>query len=144
MWHCHNTVCCVLYLGCFEKLQMDGRGPGCWTKRAGRCDHHQCRGTSNPLQCGPYSWSQVGKRASPLMIPWRRKPSEPVQRRSPCLSGTPFVWSEKGNLYTHTHTYIYIYIYIYIYTHTILPKVLGRPLLMNRFDYFSNFYEYKS
>ncbi len=26
----------------------------------------------------------------------------------------------------------------------ILPKVLGRPLLMNRFDYFSNFYEYKS
>ncbi len=27
---------------------------------------------------------------------------------------------------------------------TILPKVLGRPLLMNRFDYFSNFYEYKS
>ncbi len=27
--------------------------------------------------------------------------------------------------------------------YTILPK-LGRPLLMNRFDYFSNFYEYKS
>ncbi len=25
-----------------------------------------------------------------------------------------------------------------------LPKVFGRPLLMNRFDYFSNFYEYKS
>ncbi len=30
------------------------------------------------------------------------------------------------------------------HTYTILPKVLGRPLLMNRFDYFSNFYEYKS
>ncbi len=28
--------------------------------------------------------------------------------------------------------------------YTLLPKVLGRPLLMNRFDYFSNFYEYKS
>ncbi len=28
--------------------------------------------------------------------------------------------------------------------YTILPKVLGRPLLMNRFDYCSNFYEYKS
>ncbi len=28
--------------------------------------------------------------------------------------------------------------------YTILSKVLGRPLLMNRFDYFSNFYEYKS
>ncbi len=28
-------------------------------------------------------------------------------------------------------------------TYTILPKVLA-PLLMNRFDYFSNFYEYKS
>ncbi len=28
--------------------------------------------------------------------------------------------------------------------YTILPKVLGRPLLMNRFDYFSHFYEYKS
>ncbi len=28
--------------------------------------------------------------------------------------------------------------------YTILPKVLGRPLLMNRLDYFSNFYEYKS
>ncbi len=28
--------------------------------------------------------------------------------------------------------------------YTILPKVLGRPLLMNRFDYFSNLYEYKS
>ncbi len=33
---------------------------------------------------------------------------------------------------------------IYIYIYTILPKVLGRPLLMNRFDYFSYFYEYKS
>ncbi len=33
---------------------------------------------------------------------------------------------------------------IYIYIYSILPKVLGRPLLMNRFDYFSNFYEYKS
>ncbi len=32
----------------------------------------------------------------------------------------------------------------YIYIYTILPKVLGRPLLMNRFDYFSNFHEYKS
>ncbi len=31
-----------------------------------------------------------------------------------------------------------------VITYTILPKVLGRPLLMNRFDYFSNFYEYKS
>ncbi len=29
-------------------------------------------------------------------------------------------------------------------SYTILPKVLGRPLLMSRFDYFSNFYEYKS
>ncbi len=29
------------------------------------------------------------------------------------------------------------------HTYTILPKVLA-PLLMNRFDYFSNFYEYKS
>ncbi len=29
-------------------------------------------------------------------------------------------------------------------TYTILPKVLGRPLLMNRFDYFSHFYEYQS
>ncbi len=28
-------------------------------------------------------------------------------------------------------------------TYTILPKVLA-PLVMNRFDYFSNFYEYKS
>ncbi len=37
-----------------------------------------------------------------------------------------------------------IYIYIYIYIYTILAKVLGRPLLMNRFDYFSNFHEYKS
>ncbi len=45
------------------------------------------------------------------------------------------------------YIYIYIYIYsicIYIYIYTILLKVLGRPLLMNRFDYFSNFYEYKS
>ncbi len=44
---------------------------------------------------------------------------------------------------------IYIYIYIYVYVCvciycTILPKVLGRPLLMKRFDYFSNFHEYKS
>ncbi len=30
------------------------------------------------------------------------------------------------------------------FIYTILPKVLGRPLLMNRFDYFSNFHEYKS
>ncbi len=33
---------------------------------------------------------------------------------------------------------------IYIYKYNILPKVLGCPLLMNRFDYFSNFYENKS
>ncbi len=33
---------------------------------------------------------------------------------------------------------------IYIYIYTILPKVLGHPLPMNRFDYFSNFHEYKS
>ncbi len=31
-----------------------------------------------------------------------------------------------------------------IHIYTILPKVLGCPLLMNRFDYFSNSYEYKS
>ncbi len=41
-----------------------------------------------------------------------------------------------------TKQYIYIYTHIYIYT--ILPKVLGHPLLMNRFDNFSNFHEYKS
>ncbi len=29
-------------------------------------------------------------------------------------------------------------------TYTILPKVLGHLLLMNMFDCFSNFYEYKS
>ncbi len=27
---------------------------------------------------------------------------------------------------------------------SLIAKVLGHPLLMNRFDYFSNFYEYKS
>ncbi len=54
------------------------------------------------------------------------------------------------------HTYIYIYIYIYIYTHThthththttiytLYCQKYWHPLLMNRFDYFSNFYEYKS
>ncbi len=53
--------------------------------------------------------------------------------------------------------YIYIYIYIYmfglasllrttgyIFIYTILPKVLGHPLLMDRFDYLSNFQVYKS
>ncbi len=44
----------------------------------------------------------------------------------------------------NTKYYIVIYIYKICSTYTILPKVLGRPLLMNRFDYFSNFYEYKS
>ncbi len=33
---------------------------------------------------------------------------------------------------------------MYRYIHTILPKLLGNPLLMNRFDYFSDFHEYKS
>ncbi len=33
---------------------------------------------------------------------------------------------------------------MYVNIYTILPKVLGRPLLLNRFDYFSNFYECKS
>ncbi len=56
-------------------------------------------------------------------------------------------------IYTHTHIHIYIiYIVIYIYIYilhryniyTILLKVLGHPLLMNRFDYFSNFHEHKS
>ncbi len=37
-----------------------------------------------------------------------------------------------------------VYISLIYILYTILPKVLGRPLLMNRFDYFSNFYEYKS
>ncbi len=38
-----------------------------------------------------------------------------------------------------------VYVYIYTHTpHTLLLKVLGHPLLMNRFDYFSNFHEYKS
>ncbi len=37
-----------------------------------------------------------------------------------------------------------MYVCVCVYIYTILPKVLGHPLLMNRFDYFSNFYEYKS
>ncbi len=32
---------------------------------------------------------------------------------------------------------------LHIYIHYI-AKSIGSPLLMNRFDYFSNFYEYKS
>ncbi len=36
------------------------------------------------------------------------------------------------------------FLYVQFYTYTILPKVLDHPLVMNRFDYFSNFYEYKS
>ncbi len=32
----------------------------------------------------------------------------------------------------------------YIFIYTILPKVLGHPLLMDRFDYLSNFQVYKS
>ncbi len=31
---------------------------------------------------------------------------------------------------------VFLYIHAHIHTYTILPKVLGRPLLMNRFDYF--------
>ncbi len=46
--------------------------------------------------------------------------------------------SKYNHIFTHTHTHIYIY----IYTHYI-AKSIGSPLLMNRFDYFSN-YEYKS
>ncbi len=38
---------------------------------------------------------------------------------------------------------IYIYIYIYIYTHYI-AKSIGSPTFNERFDYFSNFHEYKS
>ncbi len=50
-------------------------------------------------------------------------------------------------------TGIFIYIFYVLFKlmkmflgslYTILLKVLGHPLLMNRFDYFSNFYEYKS
>lgn len=103
---CVVSCTCSTDLGCFEKLQMDGHGRGCWTKRAGCCDRHRGRGTSNPPQRGPYSWSQVGKRASPLTILWRRKPSVTVQQRSPCLSGTPFALCEKS-------AFIYIYTYIF-------------------------------
>ncbi len=39
-------------------------------------------------------------------------------------------------MYVYIYIYIYIiqyiYIYIFMYIYTILPKVLGRPLLMNR------------
>ncbi len=35
---------------------------------------------------------------------------------------------------------LYVKIDIHIHIHYL---ALGRPLLMNRFDYFSNFYEYK-
>ncbi len=46
-------------------------------------------------------------------------------------------------LYSNQHGHGQIWM-LYANVHYILPKVLGRPLLMNRFDYFSNFYEYKS
>ncbi len=37
---------------------------------------------------------------------------------------------EKKSTYRKCLIGAYIYIYIYIYTHTVLPKVLGHPLLM--------------
>ncbi len=64
-------------------------------------------------------------------------------------------WSHFPCNYNEWGLFIFIIIIILFFLHvkdtimahlryTILPKVLGRPLLMNRFDYFSNFYEYKS
>ncbi len=35
-------------------------------------------------------------------------------------------------------------VYFLFNTYTLLPKVLGHPFLMNRFEYFNNFQEYKS
>ncbi len=46
-------------------------------------------------------------------------------------------------LYGTSMTLFIAYSSLQYVTYTILPKVLA-PLLMNRFDYFSNFYEYKS
>ncbi len=54
-----------------------------------------------------------------------------------------YLWLYNFTIYLSIYLWLYnfnIYLSIYI----VLPKVLGRPLLMNRFDYFSNFYEYKS
>ncbi len=48
-------------------------------------------------------------------------------------------WSESVSVSSPKGWALYQVCTIY----TILPKVLA-PLLMNRFDYFSNFYEYKS
>ncbi len=49
------------------------------------------------------------------------------------------------NLYAHKKDIYNIYIYIYIYIYTLYcQKYWVAPLLMNRVDYFSNFYEYKS
>ncbi len=49
-----------------------------------------------------------------------------------------------GSLSVYTVIFLTKLILQLLMTYTILPKVLGRPLLMNRFDYFSNFNEYKS
>ncbi len=44
-------------------------------------------------------------------------------------------------IYNYYYNYLFIIIHSFIYT---IAKSIGSPLLMNRFDYFSNFYEYKS
>ncbi len=54
----------------------------------------------------------------------------------------------RTHAHTHTHTHIhnvhiYIYIYIYIDIHYI-AKSIGSPPSNDRFDYFSNFQEYRS
>ncbi len=86
--------------------------------------------------------------------PWHVSP--PTQHHHRVTLATEFplthlqIWASLFYLYFLTGVFVVSFIpslnvmCLYIYIYTILPKVSGRPLLMNRFDYFSNFYEYKS
>ncbi len=74
--------------------------------------------------------SSAAARVAPRVLPGDEPARvEELRRTSALCDGAPYERirpASKVNIYT------------------ILPKVLGRHLLMNRFDYFSNFYEYKS
>ncbi len=51
-----------------------------------------------------------------------------------CVCVCVYVYTVYICVYVYVYVYVcvYIYIYIFMYIYTILPKVLGRPLLMNR------------
>ncbi len=85
----------------------------------------QNTGVSKANQVASHIWLKTKLRIDSEII---TIDPETLKRESRCID---------GYIFPPTHIYIYIYIHS-------IAKSIGSPILVNRFDYFTNFHEYKS